>query len=223
MDPKALLGRFLELANGSTAYFVSGSFSFLPRLEHYRQPEHDLDVAVDAKLFGRIQQHLHPGETVHVLSLSEVALADASICARLFSPRTSFVHVTTASGLLDFAYYAGTPLALNFTLGPGLRLTLPPSVLDRVETITWQGVSYRAAPIELAFIPKAIAYSRRPDTLQSHHVEDLRRLAPLVDLSFVIELARFRGLRLLGRRLPRLVDPFDSLPDLARRIADAAA
>lgn len=53
-----------------------------------------------------------------------------------------------------------TPSALSFTLGPGLRLSLPRSGLDRVETVTWQGLSYQAGPLELAFIPKAIASVR---------------------------------------------------------------
>lgn len=222
MNAKALLGRFLDLANGSSAYFVSGSFSFLPRLQHYREPEHDLDIAVDTRLFARIRKHLRPDETVHVLSLPEVALADRWIISRLLPARTSFVHVTTSAGLLDLAHYVATPCALRFTLGPGLRLVLPASVFDRVETLTWQGLSYRAGPLELAFIPKALAYEQRSHALPQHHLEDLRRLAPVVDLSFLIELSRFRGLRLLGRPLPRRLDPFAALPDLARSLTNAA-
>ncbi len=222
MNATSLLARFLELANGSAAYFVSGSFSFLPRLRHYREPEHDLDVAVDARLFGQIRERLGSDDRLHVLSLSEVALADASIVSRLIPFRTSFVHVTTPAGLLDLAHYEATPFALGFNLGAGLRLNLPPSVLDRVETLTWRGLPYRAGPLELAFIPKAIAYHRGPRALPSHHVEDLRRLVPLVDRSFLLELASFRGLRWLGRPLPRLLDPFAALPDLAVRLEAGA-
>ena len=104
----------------------------------------------------------------------------------------------------------------RFRLGAGLHLSLPPSVLDRVETLTWRGLSYRAGPPELAFIPKLLAYARRPNAVPSRHVEDLRRLAPLVDRAFLVELAQFRGLRFLGHPLPRWVDPFSSLADLAR-------
>jgi hypothetical protein len=56
------------------------------------------------------------------------------------------------------AYYRVTPSALSFKLGPGLRLELPLSVLDHVETLTWEGIAYRAGPVELAFVPKVLAY-----------------------------------------------------------------
>ena len=87
--------------------------------------------------------------------------------------------------------------------------------------ITWQGFSYRAGPIELAFIPKAIAYAKNPGALDRKHVEDLRRLSPLIDPAFLAELAQFRGLRLFGRPLPRDLDPFAKLPEIARKIAQS--
>ena len=218
MNATALLARFLELTKGSSSYFVSGSFSFLSRLHHYREPEHDLDIAVDAALFGQMREQLHSDENLHRLSLPEVALADASFVSWL-PARTSFVHINTPEGLLDCAQYVMTPSGLSFTLGPGLRLTLPQSVLARVETITWQEFSYRAGPVELAFIPKAIAYAKNPSALDRKHVKDLRRLSPLIDPAFLEELAQFRGLHLFGRPLPRGLDPFARLPEIARKIA----
>jgi hypothetical protein len=223
MDARPLLSRFLELADGSTQYFVSGSFSFLPRLQYYRDPDHDLDVAIESGSFLRIQKHLRSNETIHVLSLADLAVAEGLIIPRFLPARTSFVHVDTPAGLLDFAHYRLSPRALSFRLGPGLRLSLPHSVLDRVETLTWHGCSYRAGPPELAFIPKLIAFRRRPNALPSRHVEDLRRLAAIVDRSFLTELAQFRGLRFLGRPLLRLLDPFVSLADLAGETARATA
>lgn len=138
-------------------------------MQHYREPDHDLDIAVDTALFAEIRKRLQTDQTVHVLSLPEVALAEAAIVSRPLPARTSFVHVTTSAGLLDFAHYNVTPSALSFTLGPSLRFTLPLSVLDRVETITWQGLSYQAGPLELALIPKAIAFRRWPNAL--NHVQ----------------------------------------------------
>ena len=220
MDALALLQRFLELADGSEAYFISGSFSFLPRLGDYREPAHDLDIAVEAGLFRRIRARLHSDETVHVLSLPEIALADASIIARLLPVQTSFVHITTPAGLLDLAQYRLTDGEPNFRLGLGLRLALPRSVLDRVETVTWRGISYRAGPIELAFIPKAVAHARRAGALPVHHVEDLRRLAPLVEHSLLKQLACFRGLRWCGYPLPRRLDPFTGLENVVQMLAD---
>jgi hypothetical protein len=131
------------------------------------------------------------------------------------------VHVATSEGLLDFARYRTGPAGLDFRLGAGLRLTLPPSVLERVETVTWRGLSYRAGPIELAFAPKAITYHRRPHALAPHDREDLRRMAPLVDRAFLRELARRGGLRWLGRRLPRWLDPLAPLDRIARDDAQA--
>lgn len=217
MNPRALLARFLELADGSEAYFVSGSFSFLPLIEHYREPDHDLDVAVDARLLNRILGRLGPEDVVRELSCSEVAVADQSAIARFVPGRTSFVHITTRAGLLDLASYTVRRRQLSFSLGFGLRLFLPPSVVQRVKILVWQDLAYRAGPPEIAFLPKAIARHRSPARIPDRHREDLRRLEAIVDPRFVAELVHSRGLRCLGLPLPRALDPFAPLAENERK------
>jgi hypothetical protein len=85
-------------------------------------------------------------------------------------------------------------------------------VLDRVKIITWRGIAYRAAPVELAFLPKAIGYIR--SALPPHHLVDLQHLARIVDWDFIADLLTSGGLRVVGRRLPHFLagwlDPFTS-------------
>lgn len=100
-----LLQRLLELASGSNEYFVSESLSFLPLLDNYRKPRHDVDVAIAQELFEQRKHLFTPDEHVHFLSLSQVAIAAESGIARALSPRTGFVHVEGPDGLLDLSCY----------------------------------------------------------------------------------------------------------------------
>jgi hypothetical protein len=50
-DIPGLLRLLQDWTAGSEEYFVSGSLSFLPVLGSYREPGHDVDVAVSQGLF----------------------------------------------------------------------------------------------------------------------------------------------------------------------------
>ncbi|MFQ5888659.1 MAG: hypothetical protein ACE5JR_01265 [Gemmatimonadota bacterium] len=224
-----LLERLLETVAGSDDYFVSGSLSFLPLLGNCRQPEHDVDAAIERGVFERGKRVLSAVERIRVLRLSEVAIASELRLPRLLSPRTGFVHVTGPLGLLDVSCYRKRKNALVFTLGAGLTLEVPASVMGRCRDLSWEGVRYRAGPPELAFIPKAVSHlrararrkgSRSPERTND---PDVRRLARIVDWNYVAELLEEGGLRWMGRHLPPAVasriDPFGGSEILSLRQA----
>lgn len=218
VDAKSLLVRLLQVVGDSTEYFVSGSLSFLPLAGNYRQPIHDVDAAIAQELFQAKNFLFRPSESVRYLSLSEVAIASESPFAKALFPRTQFIHVDGPDGLLDLACYRREAGRFIFPLGAGLTLEVPEMIAERFRLLTWDGVSYQAAPPELAFIPKAVWYLRnrpalrKPDDSALKHLEDVKRLVTIVDWEFVLQLLERGGLSWLGHRLPEPIrswaDPF---------------
>lgn len=204
MDAALVLRRLLELVGESRDYFVTGSLSFLPLVGRYRAPDHDVDAAVARPIAAA---RLQGAGSVRQLGLWEVALAGDRILGRLLPVRTAWVHVEGPGGLLDLALYERRRDGLSFSLGAGLTLRLPSAVEGRVRELEWDGVGYRAAPVELAFVPKAAAHVRGRSE-RTRDEQDLRRLLPLVDWQFVAELVGQGGVFWLGRKLPGLLDPF---------------
>jgi len=118
------------------------------------------------------------------------------------------------------ARYRSASSSLDFSLGLGLSVCLPSLVLERIRFFDWEGLTYRAGPIELAFLPKALAHDRfanaakRGDSGARKHLLDLERLAPLIDWEF-IELLWERGLCWRRHPLPvSVAKALFSLPDL---------
>jgi hypothetical protein len=218
VNTKSLLTRLLEIAGDSTEYFVSGSLSFLPLLGNYRRPVHDVDAAIARELFHARKSLFRPSEHIRYLRLSEVAIAAESRLAKALSPRTDFVHVDGADGLLDLSCYRRGAGGFSFSLGAGLTLEVPEMITERFRSLSWEGISYRAAPPELAFIPKAVWYLRNRRVLQDtnnpdlKHLEDIKHLTKIIDWGFVRQLLGRGGLRWLGYRLPgplrSRLDPF---------------
>jgi hypothetical protein len=95
---------------------------------------------------------------------------------------------------------------------PGFTLDVPADVLRRVRVLTRVGFRYRAAPPELAFLPKAVWYLRSGSTAAmgnpdlAKHLQDLIHLLPIVDWEFLDRLTRVCSIRWFGRRLPGFVD-----------------
>lgn len=211
MPIRRVLDTLLRIVGESPGYFVSGSLSFLPLLPAYREPEHDVDVGVSAELFRERKADFEAAGHVHVLRLSEVAIADASPIARLLAPRTRFVHIDTPDGLIDLSQYRLREGGIELFLGAGLTLRIPSAVLDRVRTLRWQGLSFRAGPPELAILPKVLWYlawkksGAEPTSVEEKHLVDLRKAASLVDWEFAESLLAATELCWLGRRFPRFL------------------
>lgn len=210
-NPKRLLIRLKELVGSSKEYFVSGSLSFLPLLDNYRQP-HDVDVAIRRERFQARRSVFGPSVDVRTLRLSEVAIAERFSIARVLTPRTGFVHVFTTAGLLDISCYSRTPRGFVFSLGFALSLEVPGMIQERFRLLNWEGVSYQAGPPELAFIPKAVSFLRAGFERREQDRQDLKHLASIVDWDFIRKLLGNGGLRWFGRRLPKPIrtalDPF---------------
>jgi hypothetical protein len=193
----------MSAVSASEDYFVSGSLSFLPLAPYYREPEHDVDVAMSSALFQACHAQLAWDGWTEWLALGEIAVANRCIVARALPFRSSFVHIHTPEGLLDIACFDRRRDRLVFRLGAGLTLELPASVLDHVRELSWRGIAYRAGPPELALIPK-LASAAPGD---AKHAEDLRRLRPLIRGDLVERLLASGGIRWLRLPLPRCLDP----------------
>jgi hypothetical protein len=211
---KLLLLHLLNAVGESDEYFVSGSLSFLPLIGNYRQPAHDVDAAIAQELFQKRKHLFGSAEHIRFLRLSEVAIAAESRLARAVTPQTSFVHIDSPNGLLDLSCYRREAQGLIFSLGAELTLEVPGAVTERFRLLSWEGVTYRAGPPELAFIPKAVWYLRTRATLREQydsdlkHLEDLKRLMRIIDWDFVRQLLEQGGLRWFGRRLPESFRPW---------------
>ncbi len=225
VDVRSVLATLLEIVDGSTSYFVSGSLSLLPLVPEYRKPRHDVDVAVSVGLFEARRSAFEAAGELEVLRLAELAVADRSPITRVFSPKSKFVHIHTPAGLIDLSQYHMTEGFLEVFLGAGLSLRVPASVMSRVQVVNWQGLSYRAGAPELALLPKLQWYQTWKSSGNplvpgdEKHLLDLRHTLGLVDWSFATDLLSAAHLAWHGRRLParleRALNPFNRL-DLAR-------
>jgi hypothetical protein len=184
-----------------------------------------VDVGVSVDTFRQHQDEFEAAGHLHVLRLSEVAIADALPVTRLLSPRTKFVHIHTPNGLIDLSQYRLRDDGIELFLGGGLTLRVPGGILARVRILEWQGLSYRAGPPELAILPKALWYyywrqaGAEATSDDQKHLLDLRNASVLVDWEFSESLLGTSEFCWLGHRVPRFLDlafnPFRK-PDLER-------
>lgn len=193
----------------------------------YREPKHDVDVGVSVELFEQRRAEFETAGHVHVLRLSEVAVADTSRPARLLAPRTKFVHINTPEGLIDLSQFGVRDDSIEIFLGAGLTLTMPSYVLERVRVLEWEGFRYRAGPPELALIPKVLWYfawkhsGAALNVDEEKHLLDLSHAHSLIDWDFTKSVLADAGFYWFGRRFPRIVDralnPFQKLDPVRAR------
>ncbi|MCI0449635.1 MAG: hypothetical protein L0Y79_07600 [Chlorobi bacterium] len=215
---KNLFKCLFEFIGNSDEYFVTGSLSFLPLLSNYRDTGTDIDVGISSSLFEKRKVHLKSFDRVHILRLDEVAVASESKLAHILSPKTSFMHLHTKDAMLDISRFTHITSSVDFKLGYGLSLRLSDSFIEKIKIIQWQGIDYRSAPPELAFIPKAICYLQQgtKDIDSSHrnykNLEDIKRLNAIINWNFIGYLLQAGGLHWLGKPLPKtiakMLDPF---------------
>ncbi len=221
-NAKALLTRLLQIVGDSDEYFVSGSLSFLPLLDNYRYPKHDVDAAIAKELFQTRKQLFRASESISFLSLSELAVASNSSLTRLIAPRTAFIHVDGPDGLLDLSAYEIGECNFRFSLGAGLTLQIPETIKERFQILNWEGISYQAGPPELAFIPKAVWYLEKEarflekDPAELKHLQDLTRMIEIIDWDFIRHLLARGGLYWMGFPLRKL-SPFKTSEILSLR------
>lgn len=212
MSIKKLFESFFRIIGDSEDYFISGSFSFLPLMVPYREPAHDIDISLSKTLFQARKHIISEEGKIRALRLPEVAVAMDSSITRILAPKTDFFHVETGEGLLDISMYRLDNGFIEFKLGAGLTFAVPASLLERVQILSWEGFSYRAGPPEFAFLPKAVLYpklKRSMATLDEEgakHLEDLKRLAQIIDWDFAAAFLDQLEVRWLRRPIPRVFD-----------------
>ncbi len=206
------LNKLLCIVGDAKDYFISGSLSFLPLLPDYREPIHDVDVAISIELFQQRKAEFEAAGQPRVLRISEIAIAKESLLAGLPTPKTKFVHVETNNGLIDIAQYQPRKESIELFFGCGLTLRVPNSILERVRLLDWKGLNYRAGPPELALLPKMLCYhdwktrGTKLNREQKKHLADLKNALSLVDWQFSEMLIAAAEFRYLGRRLPNALD-----------------
>lgn len=136
MSIKKLFEALFRIIGDSDDYFITGSLSFLPLIAPYREPGHDIDVAISRELFQTRRDVIVKEGKIKVLRLSEVAVAMDSSITRILVPRTDFIHVDTGEGLLDLSFYRKCKGFIEFKLGAGLTFVVPASVLDRAKILS---------------------------------------------------------------------------------------
>lgn len=190
MSTDRLLESFFKIIGNSEDYFISGSLSFLPLLNNYRKPGLDIDISIKKSIFYQRQEEILKEGSLKVLRLSEVAVAKTSNIVKWISPKTDFIHLETADGLLDFALYTEKENSIDFKLGFGIVMSIPKYVLDKINILEWNNISYRAAPPELMFLTKSVEFiqcSSKGDLSykKSKHFEDIQRMAKIIDWDFL--------------------------------------
>jgi len=194
MSTSGLLSMLFDLLAGSDEYAVIGSLSFLPLTGPYRAPGQDLDVLIRRDIFDARKLAFEAAGQLDVLRLREVAIASASVCSWLLMPKTGFVHLETDEGLLDIALYDETCSSVDLDLGIGLRLSMAPTMLTRVNRLMWQDQVYTAAPPEFTYLTKLAGFwmAMSNGTAQEYeltkHYADLSRMEPIIDEGFTAEL-----------------------------------
>lgn len=205
MSTSGLFDTMFHVLAGSPHYMVTGSLSFLPLTGDYRAPGEDLDVFIRRDVFEGIRCALENVGTVRVLRVPEVAVAGTSMFAKVFAPKTGFVHVETAEGLLDIVLYEENDISVQLILGLGVRFSMTRAFSTRRRELHWMAYRYSAAPAEFMFLTKAVGYSlagRNGTALeyeQTKHHTDLQHMASVIDWGFTLDL--LRSLRVRWRRL----------------------
>jgi hypothetical protein len=59
-NTKRLLQTILAAVDSDNDYFISGSLSFLPLLDYYRWPGHDIDFSISQYTFGGVRRSSAP-------------------------------------------------------------------------------------------------------------------------------------------------------------------
>jgi hypothetical protein len=180
----------MESLNGAKDYFISGSLSFLPLIDYYREPGYDIDISINRNLFKK-QKHLFWGKgKVHVLNVTEVAVANTSPLTKIIAPKTGFIHIETEEGLIDISLYEDKDNIIGLIMGAGIRFVMTKEFEKRVNILEWKGRKYRAAPPEMMFLTKSVNYftSIKDGSIEAYkqtkHYEDIKRMHPIIDWDF---------------------------------------
>lgn len=206
MSISGLFDIMFDVLAGSPHYMVTGSLSFLPLTQGHREPGEDLDVFIRRDVFEAKRNAFKCAGAMQVLRVPEVAVAGTSAVSRVFAPRTGFVHLETAEGLLDIVQYEEDGMSLGLIVGLGIRFSMTRALSMRRSQLQWSGQRYDAAPPEFMFLTKAVGYltamqaGTAGEYQHSKHYADLVKMAPVIDWGFALRL--LRSLRVQWRRTP---------------------
>lgn len=218
MSIDRLLESFFRIMGNSEDYFISGSLSFLPLLNNYRKPGLDIDISIKKSIFFQRQEQILKEGSLKVLRLSEVAVANTSNFVKWISPKTDFIHLETADGLLDLTLYTEKKASIDFKIGFGFVMSIPDYILEKINILKWNHISYRAAPPELMFLTKSVEFiqcSSKGDLghKKSKHFEDIQIMAKIIDWNFLEKVRNEMKIKwfVLPEKLNRKLNPFSKI------------
>jgi len=193
MSTSALLQQLLSILGNTNEYFISGSLSFLPLIQNYREPGRDIDILISKNAYQIIKNKLRDQADEHILSLAEVAVANTSIVTKIISPKTGFIHYETENGLIDLSLYLPSYRNIELILGAGFTLKMSNKFMKRLNEFNWKGYTYQAAPPELMFVTKSVELMRSyrkkniKEFSKSKHYQDILQLSKIIDWEFAEE------------------------------------
>ncbi len=218
MSTEGLFDKLFRILDGDNNYFISGSLSFLPLLDNYRKPGHDLDAAIWKNTYIRKSDRIkEEGQPVR-LRLSEVAVANTAKIPEIADPLTGFIHLENDEGLLDIMLYRKHKKSISMNLGFGFNMHIRKNILEKSVTLEWKGYRYKAAPMELMFLLKSVEFLRclkngENSYTNTKHYEDIKRMAEIVDWNSLDSF--IKGVEIKWLNLPtsinNLVNPIQKI------------
>ena len=212
MSTSALLQQLLSILGNTNEYFISGSLSFLPLIQNYREPGRDIDILISKNAYQIIKNKLRDQADEHILSLAEVAVANISIVTKIISPKTGFIHYETENGLIDLSLYLPSYGNIELILGAGFTLKMSDKFMKRLNVFNWKGYTYQAAPPELMFVTKSVELMRSyrkkniKEFSKSKHYQDILQLSKIIDWEFAEEFLESISVCWNKINLPHTID-----------------
>jgi hypothetical protein len=170
----------------------------------------DVDVSIGVALYRKKKSAFKSLGKLHVLRLSEVAVANTSAAAKLISPKTGFIHIEIGDGLLDLSLHRKKKNSIELLFGFGFTFSMTDELAGRLSRLRHQGVEYQSAPFEVMFLTKSVEYIHalragcEREFMQGKHYLDLCRMAESIDWGFAERYLDSLRVKWMGMPLPRL-------------------
>jgi hypothetical protein len=204
-NTKRLLQTILSAVKRDTDYFISGSLSFLPLLDFYRLPGFDIDFSIEKSIFSENKDILKGDGYIRRVPLNVIPIAKTNAFLRYLALPTNFFHIVSSNGLLDMTLFSRDRHGnYHMPILSGISLFLPKEIEQRFRTLTFMDISYRAAPLEFAILPKLISYLKK-EQIRSKDLSDIEATKHIIDYEFTKFLLETMTLSFAGISLPNYI------------------
>jgi hypothetical protein len=184
-NTKRLLQTILAAVDSDNDYFISGSLSFLPLLDYYRWPGHDIDFSISQYTFRKNKNILKGDGYISRVPLKVIPIMKQNPFFSHLPIPTKFYHILSSHGLLDLTLFRKDNQG-NYLmpLVNGISLWMPKEIEEKFRQLSFLGINFRAAPLELAILPKLISYLKG-DPLREKDLLDIEMSKDIVNYEFI--------------------------------------